>query len=161
MCNINPPKGTEDDVRKVSKDLTICYEVKATGDMNTKMLRLYFGRLNTGALTMLTPPNEARIGLMKNKWFQDATRNKKKLYILPHLYSDILEEEMKNLDVVDSTDGQNHQTIKLVRRNDKIQKDFFSAASYGMWGVHEYLELPYYKKIKEVKYNVADFVMWN
>lgn len=158
---INPPKGAEQDVRKVSKDLTICYEIKASGETNTKMLRLFFGRLNVGALTLLSAPNEARISLMKRKWFQDASRNKKRIYILPHLYTDILEEEMKNLDIMDSTDGQNHQTLKLTRRNNKIQKDFFSAASYGMYGVHEYMELPYYKKIKEVKYNVSDFVMWN
>jgi len=158
---INPPKDVEDDLVKVSKDLTICYEIKASGDTNTKMLRLYFGRLNSGALTMLSSPSEARNNLMKKKWFQDAPRNKKKLYILPHLYTDILEEEMKNLDVVDSTDGANHQTIRLVRRNEKIQKDFFSAASYGMYGVHEYKELPYYKKLKQVKYNIADFVMYN
>jgi len=158
---INPPKDSAKDTLKVHKDLTICYEVKATGDTNTRMLRLFFGRLNVGALSLLTAPSEARVRLMKNKWFRKASRSKQRIQILPHLFTDLLEEEMKNLDIVNTTDGQNIQTVKLIRRNLKIQKDFFSAASYGMWGVHEYLELPYYKKLKTIKHSISEFILYN
>jgi hypothetical protein len=37
-------------------------------------------------------------------------------------------------------------TLKIVRRNQNIQKDFFSMGEYMVWGVHHQFELAYYKK---------------
>jgi hypothetical protein len=40
--------------------------------------------------------------------------------------------------------------IRVIRRDDKIQKDFFSAAEYGIYAVVQEFELPYYKKKKSL-----------
>jgi hypothetical protein len=42
---------------------------------------------------------------------------------------DKMEEELKNLDLVNTSDNMSN-TLKIVRRNQKIQKDFFSMAEY-------------------------------
>jgi hypothetical protein len=54
-----------------------------------------------------------------------------------------METEMKNLDIQDTGDRVNN-TIIIERRNKNIQKDFFSAAEYLVYGVQQYLELPFY-----------------
>lgn len=58
-----------------------------------------------------------------------------------------METELKNLDIVNTSD-QMSNSLKIVRRNANVQKDFFSMGEYLVWGVHHYLELPYYKKQK-------------
>jgi hypothetical protein len=37
-------------------------------------------------------------------------------------------------------------TLKIVRRNQKIQKDFFSMAEYLVWAVNQHFELDFYKR---------------
>jgi hypothetical protein len=37
-------------------------------------------------------------------------------------------------------------TMKIVRRNPSIQKDFFSMMEYLIWAVHQHFELDYYKR---------------
>ena len=53
--------------------------------------------------------------------------------------------ELKNLDIVNTSD-QLSNTLKIVRRNQQIQKDFFSMGEYLVWGVNQYIENEYYKK---------------
>ena len=72
---------------------------------------------------------------------------------------DKLQEEMRNLDVVDVSDNVNPNQLKVKRRSSKIQKDFFSAAEYGIYAVHNYIEVPYYTKKQRKKRNVADYIM--
>ena len=43
-------------------------------------------------------------------------------------------------------DVANEKMIRVTRRNDKIQKDFFSAAEYGVYAVVQEIEIAYYKK---------------
>ena len=56
-----------------------------------------------------------------------------------------MEEELKNLDIANTSDNLSNR-LKIIRRNQSIQKDFFSAAEYLVWGVNKYLELEYYKR---------------
>ena len=72
---------------------------------------------------------------------------------------DILEEEMKNLDVVDTVDNLGANTLRIVRRNKKVEKDFFSALEYGVNSVHEYFEVPYYSDKRKKQFNPADYIM--
>ena len=37
-------------------------------------------------------------------------------------------------------------TMKIIRRSESIQKDFFSMAEYLVWAVNQYFELDYYKR---------------
>ena len=54
------------------------------------------------------------------------------------------QRELKNLDF--KQDLANDNMIRVIRRDDKIQKDFFSAGEYGIYAVVQMFELPYYKK---------------
>jgi hypothetical protein len=73
---------------------------------------------------------------------------------------DEMEKELKNLEVVDTSDNIN-RTMKIRRRDNTIQKDYFSAAEYAIYGVNIYLELEYYKKRRKTNYKASDFVMFN
>ena len=58
---------------------------------------------------------------------------------------DLMEAELKNLDIVNTSD-QMSNSMKIVRRSNAIQKDFFSMAEYLVWAVNQYFELDYYKR---------------
>ena len=42
---INPPKGSEKDLKKTSKDMTICYEIKATGQTSGHINKIFFSKM--------------------------------------------------------------------------------------------------------------------
>jgi len=44
-----------------------------------------------------------------------------------------------------NTSDQMSNSLKIVRRNAAIQKDFFSMAEYLVWAVNQQFELAYYK----------------
>ena len=56
---------------------------------------------------------------------------KQQEFLMPFKVMDRMEEELKNLDIIDSSDKANN-TMKIVRRSAKIQKDFFSMAEYAI-----------------------------
>ena len=73
--------------------------------------------------------------------------DKQKQILAPYKNMDRMEEELKNLDIVNTSDKMSNK-LKIVRRNSAIQKDFFSAAEYLVYAVNQYIELDYYKKKK-------------
>jgi hypothetical protein len=68
-------------------------------------------------------------------------------------------EEFKNLDIEDVSDNI-QKGLKIKRRNLKIQKDFFSAAEYGVYAVHVYLETKYYNERRNRARSVTDYIMY-
>ena len=70
---------------------------------------------------------------------------KQEQFLMPFKVMDKMEMELKNLDIVNTSD-QMSNTLKIVRRNANIQKDFFSMGEYLVWGVNQYVENEYYKK---------------
>jgi hypothetical protein len=54
---------------------------------------------------------------------------KQEQLLMPFKVMDKMEMELKNLDIVNTSD-QMSSTLKIVRRNANIQKDFFSMAEY-------------------------------
>ena len=59
-----------------------------------------------------------------------------------------MENELKNLDIKDTSDAVSSNII-IERRNKNIQKDFFSAGEYLIYGTQQQIELPYYKNKKD------------
>ena len=57
---------------------------------------------------------------------------------------DEMERELRNLELVDTSDNIN-KTMR-VRRRLRNSKDFFSATEYGIYAVNQVFELEYYKK---------------
>ena len=81
----------------------------------------------------------------KNKSFTKMSIRKQQEFLLPFKVMDLMEAELKNLDIVNTSD-QMSNTMKIVRRSESIQKDFFSMAEYLIWAVNQYFELNYYKQ---------------
>lgn len=65
-------------------------------------------------------------------------------FLAPFKMMDKMEEELRNLDIVNTSDTLSN-SLKIVRRNQSIQKDFFSMAEYLVWAVNQYIENDYYK----------------
>ena len=54
---------------------------------------------------------------------------KQQEFLMPFKVMDKAEEQLKNLDIVNTSD-QISNTLRISRRNNNIQKDFFSMAEY-------------------------------
>ena len=94
---------------------------------------------------MLVTTNDILNKLKDNKNFINATQARQKEILRPYQFTDIMQEELLNLDIAEvSENGGN--VLRVKRRNAAIQKDFFSAASYTIYACHKEIELNYYKK---------------
>ena len=141
---INPPSTAEDSVIKYKdKTRNICYEIKTGGQKASEVHRTFFSKVSTGSVRFLIRSADALAMYEKNDNFMRASKAKKDRIMRPYYYTDQMETEMKNLDIQDTGDRVNN-TIIIERRNKNIQKDFFSAAEYLVYGVQQYLELPFY-----------------
>ena len=142
---INPPTSAEHDLISYPKDKTICYEIKSGGNIGEQIHWFFFSRMSTGAITFPIKLADALNLYNRNKTFVKMSMRKQKQYLLPFQTMDKMEAELRNLDISQSTD-QRSNSLRVVRRNLSIQKDFFSAAEYLVYAVNQYLELDYYKR---------------
>lgn len=155
---INPPSSAERDLIRYPKDKTICYEIKSGGKVGEQIHWFFFSRMSTGAITYPLKLTEALTLYTKNKSFVNMSTSRQQAFLMPFKVMDKMEEELKNLDIVNTSD-QLSNSLKIIRRNQAIQKDFFSMAEYLVWGVNQYIELKYYqtKRNKSKKRVVAFF----
>lgn len=142
---INPPSTSERDLIKYPKDKTIIYEIKSGGKIGEQIHFFFFSRMSTGAITYPIKLAEALNLYSKNKSFTSMSIRKQQEFLNTFKVMDLMEAELKNLDIVNTSD-QMSNTMKIVRRSEAIQKDFFSMAEYLVWAVNQYLELDYYKR---------------
>ena len=156
---INPPEKSKKDLRSVPKARTICYEIKAVGDVAGNINKVFFSKMGSKTIRFLLKKEQALQHFAQYKKFTEASNQKQKSMLLPYLLTDKLEEEMKNLDIKDVSDRVNPNTLLVIQRNKKIQKDYYSSLSYGIYGIHNYLEIPYYTKKRRKKVNLADYIM--
>ena len=69
-----------------------------------------------------------------------------------------MENELKNLEIIDTSDNVN-RAMRIRRRDNKIEKDFFSAAEYGVYATNVHLELDYYgRRSRNTTVNATDYV---
>ena len=101
--------------------------------------------MSTGAVTFPIKLADAVTLYNRNKTFCKLSIPKQKEILAPFQTMDKMEEELKNLDIANASDNLSDR-LKIVRRNQSIQKDFFSAAEYLVWGVNKHFELEYYKR---------------
>ena len=144
---INPPTSAEKDLIKYPKSKTICYEIKSGGKVGEQIHFFFFARMSTGAITFPLKLTDAISLYSKNKSFGNMSRMRQEQFLMPFKVMDKMEMELKNLDIVNTSD-QMSNTLKIVRRNANIQKDFFSMGEYLIWGVNQCIENEYYKKRK-------------
>ena len=155
---INPPKGAEKDIIKYPKYRTLCYEIKSGGKEGERIHRMFFSRVSNGSVRALIKTHEALNKFARNKNFCRASENTKRAKIQPYQYTDMMEKELKNLIVIDTSDNVSN-TLRIDRVDKKIQKDFFSAAEYGVYGISTQIEQEYYKKRQKKDYSWSNAVL--
>ena len=154
---INPPKSSEKDLINWPNRQTICYEVKATGEKADQIHQLFFSRISNGAVRFLIRSSEAINKFSQNENFKRANNNIREKRMRPYLFMDRMELELKNLEIIDTSDNVN-KAMRIRRRDNKIQKDFFSAAEYAVYATNIYIELDHYGRNKRSQGDAKDFV---
>lgn len=157
---INPPDSSKRDVITYPRDRTICYEIKSGGKEGERIHKLFFSRISNGSIRFLIKHSEALLKFQQNKKFLEASNIKKRIKLQPYRYMDQMELELKNLVVIDTSDNVS-STMRVDRLDKKIQKDFFSAAEYGVYATAIYLEADYYKRKRKKNNRWTDAVLIN
>ena len=85
--------------------------------------------MSNGAITYPIKLADAITLYAKNKTFTDMSVTKQQRYLMPFKVMDLMEAQLKNLDIQNTSDNLTN-SLKIVRRNGNIQKDFFSMAEY-------------------------------
>lgn len=146
---INPPDNASKDLRKYPKEKTICYEIKSGGKTGEEIHFFFFSRMSTGAITFPIKLADALSLYSQNKSFTQMSIKRQKHFLQVYQTMDKAEMELRNLDIVNTSD-QLSNTLKIVRRDTSIQKDFFSMMEYMVYGVNKHFELDYYKKRRKM-----------
>ena len=89
--------------------------------------------------------------------FRKASSRMKEKKLRPYRFMDEMEIELRNIEIVDQQDKINN-TMRIKRRDGNMEKDFFSAAEYAIYGVNQYIELEYYKKRRRKKKKAGSYV---
>lgn len=147
---INPPTSAERDLKRYPNDKTICYEIKSGGKVGEQIHWFFFSRMSTGAITFPVKLAEAVNLYQQNKSFAAMSMRKQHEFLMPFKQMDRAEEELKNLDIANTSD-QMSNSLRIIRRNSLIQKDFFSMFEYLVWAVNQYIELDFYKNRRRNK----------
>lgn len=155
---INPPDSAKRDVFTYPRDQTICYEIKSGGKEGERIHRLFFSRISNGSIRFLIKTGEAILKFQQNKSFLKAPEHTKRAKLAPYRFMDLMEEELRNLIITDTSDNITN-TMRVDRRDKKVQKDFFSAAEYGVAAVVSQIEQDYYKRRQRKKGRWADAVL--
>lgn len=141
---INPPVSSEGDLIMYPKSRTICYEIKSGGTIGEQIHWFFFSRMSTGAITFPIKFSDAITLYGRSESFMKLNRYRQQLILKPFKIMDKAEEELKNLDIANTSDQMSNR-LKIVRRNAALQKDYFSALEYLVWAVNQCIELEYYK----------------
>jgi hypothetical protein len=155
---INPPNKEVEAILIKYRDPSrnIIYEIKSGGNKGSDIHKTFMGKVGSGNIRFLVKSTEALAAFSKNKNFCEMSKFKKDAIMRPYYFIDQLEMEMKNLDIKDTIDN-NTTNLYITRRNTNIQKDFFSAAEYGVYGVSMYKEMPFYQAKAKRKRQIVAF----
>ena len=157
---INPPESAKRDIIRYPKDRTICYEIKSGGQEGARIHKVFISRISNGSVRFLIKTSEAIIKFQQNKNFLAASEFKKREKLQPYKYMDLMEQELKNLIIIDTSDNITN-TMRVDRQDKKIQKDFFSAAEYGVYATNIYIEQDWYNRRRRNKKRWVNAVLIN
>lgn len=156
---MNPPDSAKKDIIRYPSYQTRCFEIKSGGKIGEQIHQMFFSRVSNGSVRMLIKQSEALSIFSQSKKFCTASLAAQRAKLQPYQYADLMETELKNLMVVTDPDKAN-ATMRVIRRNSAIQKDFFSAAEYLIYAVVTQYETKYYKdKMRMESSSWADAVL--
>ena len=130
----------------------------ASASLNTEIYSITYSEIMSGHVRLLIEENEAKAKLMATKTGQKMTLDKRVAKLMPYEMTTRLIEEIGNLRIKSNTNsGKN---IMIERINKEIQKDRFSAMSYGLYSIR-LMEEKEAKKAKRGKNKLSAFIMKN
>lgn len=129
----------------------------ANASLNSEIFSITYSEIVSGHVRLLIEENEAKSRLMATKIGQKMTLDKRVAKLMPYEMTSRLIDEIGNLRLKTSVSSKN---IAVERINKDIQKDRFSALSYGLYTIH-LMEEQEMKKNRRGKRNLAKFIMKN
>ena len=130
----------------------------ANVSLNTEVYSITYSEIMSGHVRLLIEENEAKAKLMATKTGQKMTLDKRVSKLMPYEMTTRLIEEIGNLRIKSNVNsGKN---IMIERINKEIQKDRFSAMSYGLYSIR-LMEEKEAKKTKRGKNKLSSFIMKN
>lgn len=155
---INPPDSAKKDLIIYPDDRNICYEIKSGGQKGSDIHAFLFSRISNGSIVFPISKGDAVDLYQHNKSFMALSEKRKVEILRPYQLMDLAEVQFRNLDILEDT-SVGSRIIKINRRNQSIQKDFFSALEYLVYGTNQQLELAYYKSRLSTKSSLADAIL--
>jgi len=150
-----PPFGVtnneEYDKYLTSDSIKVLYLMRATPELNSFMHVNILNQFIGGNVRLLVGEPGAKKVMLKDKSLKNLPPLEKYTWMRPYIDTDILKEEMMNLQEAKSKNGRH---IVLEQANKKIKKDSFSSLEYGLWWIKEQIEEP----IKKQKHRENRFV---
>jgi hypothetical protein len=156
---INPPTASAKDVIRYPREFTICYEIKSGGQRGNEIHHFFFSRMSNASITFPIKSSEALDLLKNNAKFMNSSLKNQQQILAPYRTMDLMEEELKNLDITDTSDNINY-SMRIIRRDQKIQKDFFSAIEYLIYGTNQHLEIDFYKRKRTKTSSLLDSIIF-
>ncbi len=129
----------------------VLYLVKANAQFNTEMYSNLQVQINSGKVKFLTDERVAKAKLLNTRKGEAMSPEEREKYLRPFTLTSILKEEMMNL--TEENEGQN---IRLVKINKRIKKDKVSSLGYGLYYIKTQEETK-----KKKKFNVRDYIRMN
>lgn len=154
---INPPDAAKQDLIIYPNDRTICYEIKSGGQKGSDIHNFLFSRISNGSIIFPISKGDAVDLYQHNKSFMQLSEARKMEILRPYQLMDLAEVQFRNLDILEDN-SVGSRIVKISRRNQAIQKDFFSALEYLVYGTNQQLELSYYKNRLSTKNSLLDSI---
>ena len=149
----------DDELKKVQPESApkIINVLIANAGLNSDIFSIAYGEIVSGHVRLLIEENEAKSRLMATKTGQKMTLDKRVAKLMPYENTTKLIDEIGNLRLKTSVSSKN---IAVERINKDIQKDRFSAFTYGLYSIH-LMEEQAMKKNRHSKRDFAKFIMKN
>ncbi len=151
-----PPFGVtnNDDYDKylTSDSIKVLYLMKATPELNSFMHVNVLNQFISGNVRLLVNEVGAKKVIAKDSSLKNLPTLERFNWMRPYIDTDILKEEMMNLQEAKTKNGRH---VTLEQANRKIKKDSFSSLEYGLWWIKEQIEDPVRKKKRKIN-NYAD-----
>lgn len=112
----------------------LLYSLKATADLNSQIHSNTYARISSGLVTFLISEQDARTAILSTKKGAKLSIEDRVKRLRPHELTSSLFLEMSNLRL---KAGGSIDKIALEQINSRLQKDKYSAFSYGLWRIKE------------------------
>lgn len=129
----------------------VLYLVKANAQFNTEMYSNLQVQVNSGKVKFLVDERVAKAKLLSTKKGESMSPEEREKYLRPFTLTSILKEEMMNL--TEENEGQN---IRLVKINKRIKKDKVSSLGYGLYYIKSQEDTK-----KKKKFKIRDYIKMN